>query len=97
MKSSDQKEKEIRVQKEIIINGFESAVDSNIRSYNEALMSCQCEARINPDGFSSEGLLEQTDREIKHYYADVIKRLSNLYILKLESCLMDSNISTVDD
>jgi len=94
---AEQKAKEIMVQKEILIGKYETAIASNINSYNEALQNCDCNARIENVLDLSEKPFSKSDSEIKLYYVDAIKKLSSLYVLKLETCLMQSDITTVDD
>lgn len=92
-----QQKQEMRIQKEILVTSYDSALTSNLKSYNEAFVNCNCGSSLEKPAIIIEQLMEMENKEIKEIYVDAIRSLSNSYILKLESCLTREAYSTVDD
>lgn len=92
-----QKLKEEIIQKELIVTTYDAALSSNLKSYNEALINCQCKSQLDKPAINSGQLTQLEDDRIKELYVDAIKSLSSMYLLKLESCHSKEAYSTVDD
>ena len=92
-----QQQKEQIVQKEILMTSYDSALSSNLKSYNEALKNCDCNSQLEKPEINNEDVIIMEDKAIKEYYVDAIKALTSRYIIKLESCLSGAEYSTVDD
>lgn len=87
IKLAEQKEKELMIKKKKLILSYESAISSNINTYNETLNVCEC---INYKPFkdhkSLEDMTEKSIEDVKTHYINRIKSMASEYVSLLNSC-----------
>ena len=82
----EQRQKEIRLQKEVLITNYEAMVSSNLQSINQTLSTCGCDASITNDSYSVEKLYNLTEAQIKSHYIELVKNFTKMYLNILEKC-----------
>ncbi len=97
LKLAEQKQREVRVQKEILITNYETAIASNIKSYNDALRICDCNSRIDDDFNYLEKPFSKSYNDIKKHYLEIIRKLSEMYVSKLDGCVLKKGAMTVQN
>jgi len=85
-KMVEQKQKEDHLQKEVLINKYESTISANIKTYNESLRVYGCATTMENADYSKEALFSLSDENIKLHYINTIKKMSELYWSKLDRC-----------
>ena len=85
-KRAQQKEKELTLKKKQLILSYESAISSNIKTYNDTLKICDCEHEALKNTNTSDDLLAQSIKDIKSHYSYIIKTLASNYLSQLNSC-----------
>ena len=87
IKLAEQKEKEFMLKKKKIILSYESAISSNINTYNETLNVCGC---INYKPFkdykSLEDMTEKSIEDVEIHYINRIKSMASEYVSLLNNC-----------
>ncbi len=85
LKMVEQKQKEIQLEKEVLIGNYETAIASNLKTYNDALRIYGCNSSIEITAHS-EMLFSKSNEEIKQHYINIIKKMTAIYLLKLDGC-----------
>ena len=83
---AEQKQKELLIKKEILINSFEAAISSNIKNFNVILEICECKSELNNKNLFYNELVSKNIEEIKTYYLNNIKSITSNYLTKLDIC-----------
>ena len=86
IKMDEQKQQEIRLHKEVLINNYESTIGSNLKAFNQSLRIYGCYDTLKHEITSSDLLFSKSDDAIKEHYIELIKKMSALYLSKLEQC-----------
>ena len=82
---AEQKEKELTLKKKQLILSYESAVNANVKTYNETLNVCNC--NHDPLKFTeSNDLSSESIENIKSHYSSSLKTLATNYLSQLEVC-----------
>ncbi|GAA3618479.1 hypothetical protein [Flavivirga jejuensis] len=87
MKLAEQKEKEILIKKKKLIVTYESAISSNINTYNQTLNVCGC-INYKPfrDNKSLEDMTEKNIEDVKSHYKTRIKSMASEYASLINNC-----------
>lgn len=86
-KLAEQKEKELSLKKKQLILSYQTAIASNIKSYNETLEICDCSNHKTLSYTeNSEDLLSESLEYIKTFYKNSIKTLASNYLSELNLC-----------
>ena len=86
-KLAEQQEKALILKKKQLIHSYESAITSNIKTYNETLHLCNCNHNTLTANVAPENDLEAQSLEaIKSYFNHTIKTLASDYVAQLDLC-----------
>ena len=79
-------QRELRIKKEKLISLNEQAIVANISAYNDMLTACECNSMISNASITAENLFSKSLEQIKTYYLDTVKRITNNYLSALNNC-----------
>ena len=85
-KLAEQKEKELSLKKKQLILSYQTAIASNIKTYNETLKICNCNHETLNYTESSGVLSSKSLEYIKRHYNSSIKTLASNYLSQLNLC-----------
>lgn len=85
-KLAEQKGKELELKKEALILNYQSAISSNIKTYNETLKSCNCNHQPIKNVDALEDTASKSMEELKVYYVNNLKTLASAYLSELSLC-----------
>ncbi|WP_242085198.1 hypothetical protein [Aestuariivivens sediminis] len=86
-KLAEQQEKALTLKKKELIHSYESAVTSNVKTYNETLHLCNCKHdALTADIIAEDQLETQSLEAIKDYFNRTIKTLASNYVTQLDMC-----------
>lgn len=86
LKMAEQKEKELMLQKEQLINQYNTAITSSVKNYNDNLKMCGCNNTIKKPTSDSNTLTSKSIEEIKGYYLNNLKEMTSTYLSYLNNC-----------
>ncbi len=86
LKLAEQKEKELLLKKEEMINQYNSAISSNVTSFNAILKMYNSKDEVVIPNENSSNLMEKSLEEIKSLYLKNLKGLTNTYLSYLNNC-----------
>lgn len=78
--------KELRLKKESLIRKNELALIANVKTLNEVLDACDCDAEITLNERDKDVFLTQELGEIKSQYLTIIKDVTSNYLSKIDNC-----------
>jgi hypothetical protein len=87
LKLAEQKEKELLLKKEEMINQYNSAISSNVTSFNAILKMYNSKDEVVIPNENSGDLMDKSLEEIKSHYLQNLKGLTNSYLSFLNSCV----------
>ncbi|GAA4955217.1 hypothetical protein GCM10023314_31170 [Algibacter agarivorans] len=85
-KLAEQKEKELKLKKEQLILSYNSAITSNIKTYNDVLKICNCKHEAIENIESSVDVSTKSVEDIRNFYTNNLKKLASNYLSELNSC-----------
>jgi len=77
---------EIKLEKELLVEKNEAAIALNIKSYNNVLSACDCNATIKNENYDVEALLTKEVDVIKHKYLTINQSIALTYLGELKKC-----------
>lgn len=77
---------EIQVHKELLVKKNEAAISQNIKSYNDILDACDCDATVENENYDREALLSKELNIIKHKYLTLNQSITLTYLAELKKC-----------
>ena len=86
LKMAEQKEKELILKKEEMINQYNSAISSNVLSFNDILKIYNSKDKVAVPNENSGELMDKSLEEIKSHYLQNLKGITNTYLSYLNSC-----------
>ena len=78
--------KELQLKKESLIQKNEIALIANVKTLNEVLEACDCDAEITLSERDKDDFLTKNLGEIKSQYLTIIKGVTSNYLNKLNNC-----------
>lgn len=85
-KLAEREEKEQQLKKELLISKNEIALDSNIKAYNELLVTFGCNTEVIKADIDKSDLTTKNIDVIKSRYLSVAKEITSTYLKKLNKC-----------
>ncbi len=85
-KLANQKEKASKIEKEKLITSYEEAMNSNVNAFNNLLKMYGSATKLTYYGGNKSQLLLKSSEDIKSYYLDKGKTLTEAYLKKLKLC-----------
>ncbi len=82
-KLAKQKEIATALEKEKLINKYEEALSENIETYNQLLETYGSTSKVKPNTSGKKDLMNKSVIEIKAFYIDNIKQVTNAYLEEL--------------
>ena len=86
LKMAEQKEKELILKKEEMISQYNSAITSNVTSFNTVLKIYNSKDEVVIPNENSSNLMHKSLEEIKSYYLQNLKGITNTYLSYLNNC-----------
>ena len=86
LKMAEQKEKELIMKKEEMISQYNSAIASNVISFNNILKIYNSKDEVVIPNENSSNLMHKSLEEIKSHYLQKLKGLTNTYLSYLNIC-----------
>lgn len=87
LKLAEQKDKELLLKKEQLINAYKSVISTNVKTYNDALKVCDCETQeILVETQQLDTLATKSIEDIKFHYIKNLKGLTSTYLSQLNLC-----------
>lgn len=83
----EKEKQESTLKKEALISRMTTTVNDNIKTYNEALTTCNCETEILRTPINQTNLTSQSLDAIRLRFIKMITELSVQYTLKLKGCI----------
>ncbi|WP_299552891.1 hypothetical protein [Seonamhaeicola sp.] len=84
-KLEEQKVKASNLEKEKLIKKYEEALSLNIETYNELLRRYGSSSELSVSNKSKDELLSEEPEDIKAYFIDNIKKVTNSYLAELNN------------
>ena len=85
-KLAEQKEKELKLRKEQLILSYNSAMLSNIKTYNDVLKICDCKHEAIENIESTVDVSTKSVEDIRNFYTNNLKAVASNYLSELNSC-----------
>lgn len=86
LKMAEQKEKELILKKEEMISQYNSAIASNVTSFNNILKIYNSKEKVLIPNENSGNLMDKSLEEIKSHYLQNLRGLTNTYLSYLNKC-----------
>ena len=82
----ERKTNEAKMKKEILVKKNEAAISLSIKSYNDILAACDCDAIVENERYNTEALLSKELDVIKHKYLTLNQSITLTYLAELKKC-----------
>lgn len=86
LKLAEQKEKQLNLEKNVLINSFKKNITTHINTYNSALKTCGCDNKPIEIIDEFEEANFNSIVEVKAHFTSYLKALTSMYLSNLEQC-----------